>query len=143
MRRRSTLFLASAGSAVALGLLATAGCAAAETTPAAYSRPQLPPASAASYTKACPVDVRTLTAALARNPKIESELAQPASLLTPTCYNGYATASTAPKPGLDAPVILFHYDATARQWVAENVGSSDLCTGYVPDDIAAHLPQCG
>lgn len=141
MNRRSTLLLASACTALAVGAL-TSGCQSTASQPPSTEPNSLSLSTTPQTTGSCPVDASTLTAALGRNAKIEGELAQPASVLTPTCYQGYATAMTAPKPGLDAPAVLFRFDTATSEWVAVNVGTSDLCKGLVPDSVAKHLPHC-
>jgi hypothetical protein len=95
-----------------------------------------------SASQGCPVDTATLLAALSLNTQLEGELAQPVQLLTPDCYDGYAIARTAPKPGLDAPTVLFHFAVATSTWRAVDLGTADFCRGHVPAAVAAHLTGC-
>jgi hypothetical protein len=114
------------------------------TTAAGSPRPASPSAARASATTnaGCPVTIETLLAAVRKNSGIYDNLAQPVGLEKPVCYHGYATARTTPVPNVDAATILFSYNAGTKAWAALNFGSSGVCTGKVPADVASHLPEC-
>lgn len=125
---------ASASAATSTSATATSSAPVPSTTKA------VPSMSAAAA--GCPVTSGTLLAALTANKQLNGELIQPVKLLTPSCYDGYATVMTAPKPDVDTPAVLFHYSASTKTWTAVNLGTSDICTGTVPAADIPHLKYC-
>jgi hypothetical protein len=68
---------------------------------------------------------------------------RPAALEAVTCYGTFAVAQTAPDSATQQSYLLFGFDGTSRTWRPLNLGSANFCAGYVPADVAAHLPGCG
>jgi hypothetical protein len=91
----------------------------------------------------CPVTGAALQAALkASSSDIYVRAGKPTTLIDPFCYRRFATATTLPDGQSQPSTILFGFDATSRAWRPLNLGSSDFCTGFVPADVAGHLPGC-
>jgi hypothetical protein len=100
-----------------------------------------PPAS--SSDQGCPVTAPALLAALRINDDVYSRLGKPteSEFGGVVCYQGFASVSFSPVNGQSSQ-ILFGFDAGTHTWRYLNIGSSNYCTGYVPADIANHLPGC-
>jgi hypothetical protein len=91
----------------------------------------------------CPVTADTLLTTLkAGSTDIYKRAGRPAALETPTCYGRFAVAQTAFNGTTQQAYVLFGFDATSGTWRPLNLGSAEFCTGYVPTDVAAHLPGC-
>jgi hypothetical protein len=92
---------------------------------------------------ACTVTAETLLSALkATSTNMYKRAGRPAGLQTPVCYGTFAVAQTVPDSGVQQSSVLFGFDTGSRTWRALNLGSADFCAGYVPADVAAHLPGC-
>ena len=92
---------------------------------------------------ACPVTAETLLTALkASGTTMYARAGRPAALATPTCYGTFAVAQTVPDRNTQRSSVLFGFDAASHGWYPLNLGSADFCAGYVPADVAAHLPGC-
>jgi hypothetical protein len=67
---------------------------------------------------------------------------RPGALRTPSCAQGFAVAAAVPDGQHETAQILFTFDPGNSSWHPLNVGSADLCTGFVPAEIAAQIPSC-
>jgi hypothetical protein len=93
---------------------------------------------------ACPVATDTLVSALkASSTDLYKRAGRPTALQDASCYGTFAVAQTVSDGWTQVSSVLFGFDAGSRTWRALNIGSADFCAGYVPADIAAHLPGCG
>ncbi|GAA4251639.1 hypothetical protein GCM10022255_045050 [Dactylosporangium darangshiense] len=91
----------------------------------------------------CPVTVATLLSALRDSPDFYHGEARPAALRDVACASGYATAGTVYDEAPQPSQIVFGFDAANSHWRPLNVGSGDICEGFVPSDVARKLPACG
>ena len=105
-----------------------------------------PPATTTAPAKSavdrCPVTAATLLDALRASPEFYQRAARPAALQDASCASGYAVASTVFDGQHQTAEIVFGFDATAAHWRPLNLGSADICDGFVPGDAAAKLAAC-
>ncbi|MFI5916901.1 hypothetical protein [Dactylosporangium sp. NPDC051541] len=99
-------------------------------------------APARSAVDPCPVSVATLLEALRASADFYQRAARPAALRDASCASGYAVASTVFDGQHQTTEIVFGFDATAPRWRPLNLGSADICVGFVPGDAAAKLAAC-
>lgn len=125
--------------------------ATAASTAAAITSPSSPPATTGRTSTGkpehtadpCPASAATLFHAL-RTSEIYGRAGNPDGLAKPNCYQGFAYArSTFRKaPQGEIPWILFGYDAKGGGgWRALNLGTGDVCAGYVSQTVRDHLNQ--
>jgi hypothetical protein len=92
-----------------------------------------PPGSPAASVNPCPVSERTLLGAL-KGTDIGRRGGSPTKLTGIKCDKGYAMArdDSPPGPG-ERGYFLFGFRQPQNVWTPLNVGTADLCVGYVLD----------
>ena len=94
--------------------------------PVASPSPKPPTASV----NPCPVSEKTLLKVLNSQPGDDTQT----DLVDIRCYRGYAYARQGPHPGPGERVyFLFGFTRPQNQWVLLNLGTGDVCRGYVLD----------
>ena len=109
-------------------------------TKAASSASPQPTRTVPEKVNPCPVKASTLYRAL-QGTDIFERAARPAGLKTPDCYQGYAFAEetrSASDPA-DIGAVLFKYNAGTGRWKPVNLGTANVCEGYVSAEVASHF----
>lgn len=110
------------------------------TTTSPVTPPPTTPPPVTSVSASCPVRGETLLAAL-KTTDMYARAGKPGALLDVVCYGAFASARDA--GGGQPNRILFGFDAATGRWKPLNVGSANYCAGFVPAEVASHMPGCG
>ncbi|MBW6437808.1 hypothetical protein KZ829_29135 [Actinoplanes hulinensis] len=119
--------------------------AAAPTTPSAT--PSTPTATRTTTDKTeqggtdpCPVSAATLFEVLRKSDLYEAS-GKPDGMAKPNCYQGFAYGRSTfrQEPEGEIASVLFKFDTKARAWKALNLGTANICEGYVSQPVRDRL----
>ncbi|GAA0426721.1 hypothetical protein Aca07nite_36710 [Actinoplanes capillaceus] len=93
-------------------------------------------------TDPCPVSAATLFEVLRKSDLYEAG-GNPDGMAKPNCYQGFAFGRSTfrQEPEGEIASILFKFDTKARAWKALNLGTGDICGGYVSEPVRDRLNQ--
>ncbi|GGN80365.1 hypothetical protein GCM10010112_55840 [Actinoplanes lobatus] len=90
----------------------------------------------------CPVSAATLFEALRKSDLYEAG-GKPDGMAKPNCYQGFAYGRSTfrKEPEGEIASVLFQFDSEARAWKALNLGTGEVCDGYVSPSVRDRLNQ--
>jgi hypothetical protein len=88
----------------------------------------------------CPVSAETLMSALkASSTDMYTRVGRPYALQEITCDAMFAVAVAVRDSDMERGSVLFGFDVDSQTWRALNIGTGDICVGYVSVQVAVRL----